>query len=71
METAGEQCIGKQFIVSGQNFREINLQNLTSLHSVEIAKLLRFGLTNLWQKFRESNVFTKEITKESIGRNIF
>ena len=29
-------------------------------------KLLRLSLTHFWQKFRESNVFTKEITKELI-----
>ena len=32
--------------------------------SVHVWKLLRFGTTNFWQKFRESDVFTKEITKE-------
>ena len=31
-----------------------------------IWKLLQFGLTHFWQKFRESNVFTKEIIKELI-----
>ena len=34
-------------------------------------KLLQFSLTHFWQKFREINVFTKEITKELIRRNIF
>ena len=34
-------------------------------------KLLGFSPTHFWQKFRESNVFTKEITKELIWRNIF
>ena len=28
-------------------------------------------LTHFWQKFRETNVFTKEITLELISRNIF
>ena len=32
--------------------------------------LLRFGLTFFCQQFCESNVLTKEITKESIWRNI-
>ena len=32
-------------------------------------KLRKFTVTLLWQKFRESNVFTKENTKESIWRN--
>ena len=34
-------------------------------------KLRKFSLKLFWQKFRESNVFTKEITKELIWRNIF
>ena len=29
-------------------------------------KLWKFTVTFLWQKFRENNVFTKEITKELI-----
>ena len=33
-------------------------------------KLWNFSLTLFRQKFRESNVFTKEITKEMIWRNI-
>ena len=34
-------------------------------------KLQKFSLTHFWQKFRESNGFTKEVTKELISRNIF
>ena len=34
-------------------------------------KLRKFSLTFFWQKFRETNGFTKEITKELISRNIF
>ena len=34
-------------------------------------KLRKFILTHFCQKFRESNGFTKEITKELIWRNIF
>ena len=30
-----------------------------------------FSLTLFWQKFRETNIFTKEVTKELISRNIF
>ena len=33
-------------------------------------KLLRL-VSHFWKKFRESNVFTKEIAKEIIWRNIF
>ena len=33
-------------------------------------KLRKFSLTYFWQKFRQSNGFTKEITKELIWRNI-
>ena len=36
-----------------------------NFHSV-VWKLLQFSLTHFWQKFRENNVFTKEITKELI-----
>ena len=31
-------------------------------------KLQNFSLTPFWQKFRETNVFTKEITTELISR---
>ena len=34
-------------------------------------KLRKFAVTLFRQKFRESNVFTKEVTKELISRNIF
>ena len=37
-------------------FREINLQ-------YTLWKLRKFTLTLFWQKFRQSNVFTKESTK--------
>ena len=40
-------------------------------HFQTVPKLQRFSLTHFWQKFRERNVFTKEITKELIWRNIF
>ena len=33
-------------------------------------KLRKFSLTQFSQKFRESNVFTKEYTRELISRNI-
>ena len=60
-------------------FREINLQLLGFLvvdfteflfknHSVEITEI---SLTLSWQKIREINGFTKEVTKELIWRNIF
>ena len=39
-------------------FREIGLES-----SVTMWKLLQFSLTHFWQTFRESNVFTKQITK--------
>ena len=34
-------------------------------------KLRKFTLTLLWQKFRESNTFAKELTTDLISRNIF
>ena len=50
-----------------QKFREMNKQRsaMTILHNVEntVWKLWKFTLTYFWQKIRESNGFTKEITK--------
>ena len=40
-------------------------------HPVPVWKFRTFTLTHFWQKFRESNVFTIEIAKELIWRNIF
>ena len=37
----------------------------------QCGKSWKFTLPLFWQKFHESNVFTKEITKELIWRNIF
>ena len=37
------------------------------VHSVEIVEILS---QKLWQKFRESNGFSKEVTKELISRKI-
>ena len=34
-------------------------------------KFQKFTLTLFWQKFRECNDFTKEVSKELILRNIF
>ena len=50
-----------------------NYLHFSSLHSTDYTEwqLLRFGLAHFWQKFRESNVFSKENTKASIWRNIF
>ena len=45
------------------NLQKFHIENQNSLHSVEIT------LTLLWPKFRESNVFAKEITKYLIWRN--
>ena len=42
-----------------------NYRNLLST----VWKLWKFTVTHLWQKFRENNVFTKEVTKELIWRN--
>ena len=70
----------KQEILSHLNFfREINYVTKLAKGKREflifprctVWKLPRFSLTHSWQKFRESNVFTKEITKELIWRNIF
>ena len=33
--------------------------------------LRKFTLTHFWQKIRESNGFTKEVTREMISRNFF
>ena len=55
-------------------FLEGNLENgftenwrresvLAEFPQCAVWKLLKFTLTVFWQKFRETNVFTKEITK--------
>ena len=41
-----------------------------SVHSVRV-EITEILYHTFWQKFRENNVFTKEITKEFISRNIF
>ena len=46
-------------------------QTITIFTHSAVWKLLRFSLTHFWQKFRESNDFTKELTNEAIWRNIF
>ena len=53
------------------NVRNVNpfMKMSFKTHSVEIT--LRFSLTHFWQKSRESNGFTKEITKELIWQNCF
>ena len=50
-----------------------NYRTLVS-HSLAVCTVLKsrkFTLTLFWQKFRQSNVFTKESTKKVIWRNIF
>ena len=47
--------------------KELNSRNFLSnmyrvLDSI-VWKLMRFSLTFFWQKFRENNVFTKEVSK--------
>ena len=45
---------------------------VSALYTVgTVWKLRKFSLTHFWQKFREINGFTKEVTKELISRNIF
>ena len=45
-----------------------NFINLLKLYVKSI--LQKCNLTLLWQKFRESDVFTKEVAKELISRNM-
>ena len=40
-------------------------------HEIFQVRNHRNSLTHFWQKFREVNSFTKEVTKELISRNIF
>ena len=44
-------------------------ENFHNFHTVSctVWKLREFSLTLFWQKFRESNVYTKEITNELIS----
>ena len=41
----------------------------TQLHIVEITEILFHKQAFIWQKFRESKVFTKEVVRELISRN--
>ena len=60
-----------------RNFHSVYNQHFFRILAIDIKfqytlwKLRKFSLTRLWQKFRESNGFTKEVTKELISRNIF
>ena len=49
----------------------LSFHEFRKLPHCTVWKLLQFGPTNVCQKFRVSNVFSKEITKELISRNIF
>ena len=53
--------------------RESELLNFHNVFQVQytLHSCGEFFLTHFWQKFRENNGFTKEITKELIWRNIF
>ena len=51
------------FFLDSQQFY---VKPTSRFHSVQ-----KFTLTLFWLKFRESNRFTKEITKQLIWRNIF
>ena len=54
-----------------ENFRAWS-RFVSLLHIITVWKLRKFTLLTLfWQKFRESNVFTKYVPKELIWRNIF
>ena len=44
-------------------------EHVSFFHTVDT--VLKFTVTHLWQKFREFNGFTKEVTKELIWRNFF
>ena len=46
-------------------------ENVSKVKLHTLWKLQKFTLTLFWQKFRETNVFTKEITKQLIWRNYF
>ena len=55
--------------------KELNSRNFLSnmyrvLDSI-VWKLMRFSLTFFWQKFRENNVFTKEITRVNLTKYFF
>ena len=58
---------------TSNNFPWIETQaKKTACSIITLWKLWKFTVVTLfWQKFRESNVFTKEYTKELIWRNFF
>ena len=48
--------------ISSTTIRDV----LYVLNNSAVWKLWKFTVTHLWQKFRENNVFTKEVTKQLI-----
>ena len=47
-------------------------KNFSFFHTVPCTRiLLRFSLTQFWQKIRESNVFTKEINRVDLTKFLF
>ena len=75
-----QKCVGFFFLFGNLVifFCEINIINVNvvftkylpknnEMHSA-VWKLRKFTITHFWQKFREINVFSKEVTKELIWR---
>ena len=52
-----------------QKYVTVNFRNFHTVYYLfTVWKLRKFTLTHFWQKFRETNVFTIEITKELFSR---
>ena len=68
-------CFVRKISVKSTNFvlttRHFMVVSRNCTLSTVVWNLRKFSLTLFWQKFRESNVFTKEITNKLISRNFF
>ena len=61
--------------VRQKDWSDLTIYIFVSFNAVEVTEFYcsNYGnlLTHLWQKFRESNVFVKEVTRELISRKKF
>ena len=55
-------CVEKQEITFNEDITFLILFRQKRLAYTQLWKLRKFTLTLFWQKFRETNIFTKEIT---------
>ena len=70
-EITTEFCLQKLCETNKQLFFEFWKTDFTKFFENNSSHRNFSLLTHFWEKFRETNVFTKEITLELISRNIF